>query len=94
MKKIFVLLTVVVPTIVLMLSIGVNFAQAVENTMDNHDMMMKQGDMMMDKGKKMMTDSKMLLEITRDPDMVHDMMTKQGDMMMDKGKKMKEDTMK
>lgn len=53
MKKIFVLATVVVSTIVLMLSIGVNFAQAAEKMMDK-DMMMKPGDMMMEKGQMMM----------------------------------------
>jgi len=53
MKKIFVSATVVISTIVLMLSIGVNFSQAAEKMMDK-DMMMKQGDMMTDKGQMMM----------------------------------------
>ena len=57
MKKIFVSATVVISTIVLMLSIGVNFSQGAEKMMDK-DMMMKQGEMMTDKGQMMMDKGK------------------------------------
>ena len=56
MKKIFVSATVVISTLVLMFSIGVNFSQAAEKMMDK-DMMMKQGEMMMKQGQKMMDEA-------------------------------------
>ncbi len=61
MKKTFVSATVVISTIVMMVSIGVNFSAAAEKMM-NKDMMMKQGDMMTDKGQMMMDEGKKMKE--------------------------------
>jgi hypothetical protein len=75
MKRIFVLVTVIISTVILMISIGANFAHGADKMMDK-DMMMKHGDMMMEKGQMMMDKGKMMKEGSMDKDT----MMKEGDM--------------
>jgi hypothetical protein len=80
MKKTFVLVTAVISVIVLMLSIGVNFAQAQEKMTDK-DLMIKQCNMMVEKGQMMKEKATMLKEGSMDKET----MMKEGDRMMQEG---------
>ena len=88
MKKTFALVTAVISFIVLMLSIGVNLAQA-QNPVtifpkEEQEVMTKSCSMVVDKGQTMHDAGMMMTKGTMDKDT----MMKQGDMMMKQGDRM------
>jgi len=90
MKKIFVAATAVISTLLLMLSIGVNFAQAAEQMMDkDKEVMTKSCEMVREKGQMMMDTGKMMKECSVEDKATSmkegEKMTKQGSLMMKEG---------